>query len=134
MSLIGLICSCAGGGLSTSMRLGTAGFEACLFTLADKITVEYKYLKMISEGFYFAAAMFLGGVYGIMTIAEIALYGPVLSFFIILYNKTLLKWLNIQDIRNELYRNSRRWKRKMEQEVLITAEAPEEEPLPQEKA
>lgn len=103
--VISYLLSRAGGGLSTSMCLGTAGFEACLFTLADKIKIEYKYLKILADMIYFGVALFLGGVYGVMTIVEVLFYGPGLSFFIILFNKTLLKKLGIADERNELSRN-----------------------------
>lgn len=97
-----------GAALSTSMCLGTAGFEACLFTLADKIKVEYKYLKMISEIFYFVAAMFIGGVFGVMTIVDALFYGFGLSFFMDILNRGPWKWLGIDDERNDLARNNRR--------------------------
>lgn len=107
MMLASYIFGCAGIGLSTSMCLGTAGFEACLFRLADRIKVEYKYLKMISEVLFFAAALFLNGVYGIMTIIEVLFFGHGVSYFIMLYNRTFLKKLGIADERNELSRNRR---------------------------
>lgn len=97
-----------GGALCTSMCLGTAGFEACLFALADRIKIEYKYLKMTSEVIYFVAALFLDGVYGIMTIVEVLFYGHGISFFMIRLNRTLWNELGIADERNELSRNNRR--------------------------
>ena len=109
-----LTCICShlskvfGGALSTSMCLGTAGFEACLFTLADRIKVEYKYLKMTSEILFFSAALFLNGVFGIMTLVEVLFYGHGISFFMIRLNKGPWKKLGIADERNELSRNRRR--------------------------
>jgi uncharacterized membrane protein YczE len=113
MALAGLLCVSFGNALSVSVQLGTAGMEASLFALADRIKIEYKYLKIGSEILFFIAAFFLGGVYGIMTVAEVFLYGFLFSFFIIGLNKTLLRALRISDVRNELYRNNRRWLRKM---------------------
>jgi hypothetical protein len=109
MATISFLLVCAGAGLSTSMCLGIAGFEACLFTLADKIKIEYKYLKMTSEFFFFTLAMLLDGVYGIMTIVEVLLYGLGMSFFVIQYNRTFLKRLGMSDERNELGRNNRKY-------------------------
>ena len=107
-AVLSILCSCFGGALSTSMQLGTAGFEACLFTLADNIKIEYKFLKTTSEIIYFVIAFFLNGVFGIMTIVEMA--SPFLSsYFMEKLNRTLWKWLEIDDIRNNLSRN-RRWK------------------------
>lgn len=107
MAVVGYLCRTFGCALSTSMCLGTAGFEACLFTLADKIRVEYKYLKMLSEVFYFVAALFLGGVYGVMTIIEVLFYGHGLSFFMVRLNRTVWRRWGIEDKRNDLSRNSR---------------------------
>ncbi|MBC5580609.1 hypothetical protein H8S23_03735 [Anaerofilum sp. BX8] len=108
MAALGYVCRTFGCALSTSMCLGTAGFEACLFTLADRIRVEYKYLKMFSEIFYFAAALALGGVYGVMTIIEVLFYGCGLSFFMVGLNKTVWRRWDIDDRRNDLSRNNRR--------------------------
>lgn len=101
------LCKCFGQSLSTSMCLGTAGFEACLFASADRIKVEYKYLKMASEVLFFAGALFLDGVYGIMTFVEVFFYGHGMSFFMVRLNRTLWKQLGIADERNELSRNRR---------------------------
>ena len=87
---------------------GHAGCEACLFTLADRIKVEYKYLKMTSEILFFSAALFLNGVFGIMTLVEVLFYGHGISFFMIRLNKGPWKKLGIADERNELSRNRRR--------------------------
>lgn len=108
MAAASYLCKCFGQGLSTSMCLGTAGFEACLFTLADKIKIEYKYLKMSSEVLFFAGALFLDGVYGIMTFVEVLFFGHGISFFMVRLNRTLWKRLGIADERNELSRNNRR--------------------------
>ena len=109
-ALLSVLCSCFGGALSTSMQLGTAGFEACLFTLADRIKIEYKYLKATSEMIYFIAAYFLQGVFGIMTAVELC--SPFISsFFMEKLNKTLWTRWGISDERNNLSRN-RRWRRK----------------------
>lgn len=121
MAALGLLMSCFGGGISAATRLGTPGFESCLYTLADRIKIEYKYLKIISETFYLAAAWMLNGVFGIMTFVDVVSFGPLLSFFIINLDKTLFKWLKIPDERNELYRNSRRWIKKNQE--LLNAEA-----------
>lgn len=102
------LCKCLGIALNTSMCLGTAGFEACLFALADKIKIEYKYLKMFSEIIFFTAALFLNGVYGIMTIVEVLFFGHGMSFFMIQLNRTAWTKLGINDERNELARNNRR--------------------------
>lgn len=93
--------------LSTAVCLGTAGFEACLFALADKIKIEYKYLKLTSEILFFGAALFLDGVYGIMTLVSVFLYGHGLSFFMEGLNHTVFKRWGIADERNELARNRR---------------------------
>lgn len=107
MAALGYFCRALGGALSTSMCLGTAGFEACLFTLADRIHIEYKYLKMASELVYFAAALLLGGVYGIMTLVEVLFYGHGISFFMIRLDATLWQRWGIADERNRLDRNRR---------------------------
>lgn len=108
VAVLSYLCRCFGGALSTSVCLGTAGFEACLFTLADHIKVEYKYLKLISEAVFFGTALFLHSVYGIMTVVSVALYGYGLSFFMIGLNRTVWKRWGIADERNELSRNRRR--------------------------
>lgn len=105
---LGYVCRTLGGALSTSMCLGTAGFEACLFTLADKIKIEYKYLKMFSEVIYFIVALFLNGVYGIMTVVDVLFYGFGISFFMVRLNRGPWKSLGISDERNDLSRNRRR--------------------------
>lgn len=97
--------------LSTGMRLGCAGFEACLFELADRISVEYKYLKIISEVIFFAAALAMGGAFGVLTLVEIFISPVVFSFILIRMNAGLFKKLGISDIRNELYRNNRKYKK-----------------------
>lgn len=102
------LCKSLGIALCTSMCLGTAGFEACLFTLADKVKVEYKYFKICSEIIFFVAALFLKGVYGIMTVVEVLFFGPSMSFFMVHLNKTLWKKLGIYDERNNLSRNKRK--------------------------
>lgn len=107
-AILGYVCRTLGGALSTSMCLGTAGFEACLFNLADKIKIEYKYLKMFSEVIYFVAALFLGGVYGIMTVTDVLFYGFGISFFMVRLNRGPWKRLGISDERNDLSRNRRR--------------------------
>lgn len=107
-AVLGYVCRAFGGAVSTSVCLGTAGFEACLFSLADRIKIEYKYLKMFSEVIYFTAALFLGGIYGIMTVVEVLLYGAGISFFMIRLNRGPWKRLGISDERNELSRNKRR--------------------------
>ena len=108
VAVVSYLCRCLGGALATSVCLGTAGFEACLFTLADRIKIEYKYLKLTSEILFFGAALFLDGVYGIMTIVSVLFYGHGLSFFMIGLNRTAWKRLGISDERNELSRNRRR--------------------------
>jgi len=108
MAAASYLCKCFGQGLSNSMCMGTAGFEACLFGLADKIKIEYKYLKMASEVLFFVGALFLNGVYGIMTFVEVFFYGHGISFFMVRLNRTLWKRLGIADERNELSRNNRR--------------------------
>lgn len=107
MAALGYLCRAFGGALSNAMCLGIAGFEACLFTLADHIHIEYKYLKMFSEIFYFVAALFLGGVYGIMTVVEVLFYGHGVSFFMVRMNRTVLRRWGIEDERNDLARNRR---------------------------
>lgn len=101
-------CRIFGGALTTSVCLGTAGFEACLFSLADRIKIEYKYLKMTSEAVFFVLALFMNGVYGIMTIVEVLLYGCGISFFMVRLNRGPWKTLGFADERNELSRNKRR--------------------------
>ena len=107
MAAMGYLCRSFGGALSNAMCLGIAGFEACLFTLADRIWIEYKYLKMFSEIFYFVAALFLNGVYGVMTIVEVLFYGHGISFFMVRMNRTVLKKWGLDDERNNLARNRR---------------------------
>lgn len=107
MAVLSYLCKCLGIALNTSMCLGTAGFEACLFTLADKIKVEYKYLKMASEVIFFTAALFLDGIYGIMTVVEVFFFGHGMSFFMVRLNRTLWKKMGIADERNNLSRNRR---------------------------
>ena len=107
VAVLSYFCRCFGGALSTSVCLGTAGFEACLFALADRIKVEYKYLKFFSEALFFGSALFLHSVYGIMTVVSVVFYGYGLSFFMIGLNRTVWKRLGIADERNELSRNRR---------------------------
>ncbi len=103
---LGVLLTSFGSALSTSMQLGTAGFEACLFTLADKIKIEYKYLKTASELVYFALAFLLDGVFGIMTLIQPS-GAFISSFFMENLNKTLWVRLGIDDERNRLSRNRR---------------------------
>lgn len=105
---IGLGCRLFGTALSTSMCLGTAGFEACLFSLADRIKIEYKHLKLISEVLFFISAMLLHGVFGINTVISVILYGAGISFFMVRLNRGALKKLGIDDERNNLARNARK--------------------------
>ena len=105
---LGYLLRVYGNALSTCVFLGTAGFEACLFQLADTIHIEYKYLKLSSEIIYFVAAMFLGGVYGIMTVIVVLFYGHGVSFFMAHFNRTFLKRWGLEDERNDLARNNRR--------------------------
>ena len=58
VAVLSYFCRCFGGALSTSVCLETAGFEACLFALADRIKIEYKYLKFLSEALFFESAFF----------------------------------------------------------------------------
>lgn len=107
VAVISHFCKAFGTAVMISVCLGTAGFEACLFALADRIKIEYKYLKMGSEIVFFVAALFLDGVYGIMTIVEVLLFGHSMSFFVVMLNRTLWKRWGIVDERNELSRNKR---------------------------
>ena len=107
MAAVCYVCKCLGIALNTSVCLGTAGFEACLFELADRIQIEYKYLKMASEVIFFGAALFLDGVYGVMTIVEVLFFGHGMSFFMVTLNKTLWPKIGIADERNDLVRNKR---------------------------
>lgn len=109
MAIAAYICRSLGNALSNSVYLGIAGFEACLFALADRIKVEYKYLKMLSEVLFFAGAFFLDGVFGIMTIVSVFLYGHGVSFFMLRLDRGPWKKWGISDERNDLARNNR-WK------------------------
>ena len=109
-AVLSYFCRCFGCALSTSVCLGTAGFEAWLFALADKIKIEYKYLKLISEVVFFGSALALNGVFGVMTIVSVFFFGHGLSFFMIGLNRTIWTHLDIQDERNELSRNRRKQK------------------------
>lgn len=108
-AVLGLVVNCLGLSLSFSMQLGTAGYEASLYTLADTIKIEYKYIKATSEVVFFLIAFFLNGVFGPLTIIEwVAPF--ISSFFSEKFNKTLWTKLGIDDERNNLSRNRRRRK------------------------
>jgi len=94
--------------LGASMCFGIAGYEACLFALADRVRVEYKVLKTCSEVLYFVAAYLLGGVYGVMTVAQVLLHGSVFSWFVVQMNRHWWTPLGIANEKNELDRNKRR--------------------------
>ena len=73
-----------------------------------KLTVRY--LRSVTfrlAVFLFVAALFLGGVYGVMTIIEVLFYGHGLSFFMVRLNRTVWRRWGIEDKRNDLSRNSR---------------------------
>ncbi len=108
MGIISFLLSCVGISFSNSVGLGVAGFEGCLFALADKIKFEYKYLKIISEVLFFISALFINGVFGVMTLVNIFLFGPAMSSITIWFNRTVLERLGIADERNELSRNRRK--------------------------
>ncbi|MBG0785098.1 MAG: hypothetical protein H0S79_08330 [Anaerolineaceae bacterium] len=112
IGVVSFLLSCIGIAFSNSVCLGVAGFEGCLFALADKIKFEYKYLKIISEILYFISALFVNGVFGVMTLVNVFLFGPVMSAITIWFNRTVLTRLGLADERNELSRNRRKFAKK----------------------
>jgi uncharacterized membrane protein YczE len=114
MGVLSFLLSCIGIAFSNSVCLGVAGFEGCLFALADKIKFEYKYLKISSEILYFISALFIDGVFGVMTLVNVFLFGPVMSSITIWFNRLILSHLGLADERNELSRNRRKSTKKVD--------------------
>ena len=110
VAIVGFLVTEVGLSVGMSARLGTPGFESCLFSSADKLIIEYKYLKIVSEALFLAIGIVLGGAFGIMTFVETFLAAPINSEIVIRLNNTLLKRLGIDDERNELYRNNRKYR------------------------
>ena len=118
MAVVALLLFGFGCGFMFAMRLGMPGFEAMLFKISDKIVVEYKFIKIGFDVLFFLGGLLLHGVFGIMTVAFMLLNGPLSSFATIQLNRTLLKALNIDDDRNKLYRNSKKYRREHADETF----------------
>ncbi len=99
--LIGIVIESAGIGLAISVRFGIGSTDAIIFGISDLTRIPYKYIKITSDFTFSVVGTLLGGVLGVGTIISVFMLGPLITFFAKLYNKTILKVLNIQDERNE---------------------------------
>jgi len=84
-----------------SCRFGYNSFDVNLFKIVDLTKIEYRWIKIVSDCTFVLLGYLLGGTAGIGTLAGAFLVGPIITEFVKVYNKTILKTMNMQDVRNE---------------------------------
>ncbi len=99
--IAGIIIESVGIGLAIGVRFGLGSTDALIFGISDFTRIPYKYIKITSDFTFSMVGALLGGVLGVGTIISVFMLGPLITFFVKLYNRTILKALNIQDERNE---------------------------------
>lgn len=95
---------CLGLAVVVACRFGFNAGDAVLFVIADKTRIQFRWLRVANDWFYVIIGFFMGGSVGIGTLVGAFLYGPLITEAVKFYNKTILKWLGLQDIRNEFRR------------------------------
>ena len=100
--VIGVIVMPAGLALSVSARFGFGSMDSILFRISDKIPkLNYGNLKMIADGTWIVIGFLMGGIVGVGSIVGFLFTGPLISFFVKLYNKFILGIFDLKDPMNE---------------------------------
>lgn len=99
---LGMLGLCAGIAFLVAARFGYNVTDILLFQIAENTRFQYRWIKVITDCLFVLAGFLLGGAVGVGTIVSALGTGPLVTFFVRLYNRTLLKAMGLADERNEL--------------------------------
>lgn len=85
----GVLMMALGVGLFITVDMGVGAFDFPPLKLRDVTPISLKWTRMIFDALYVIVGFLLGGVVGIGTIAGVLLTGPVMTFFMRLFQSPL---------------------------------------------
>lgn len=80
MFILGTPLMGAGFGTIISAEFGTGPSDALLLKIVSKTGWQYRILKICSDAVFFLSGWLLGGTFGVGTIVEVFLMGPIIDF------------------------------------------------------
>lgn len=101
MLIGGVLFLCLGLAFVVSVRFGFNPNDAVLFKICEWTRIQYRWIKITADWTLALIGWLIGGEIGIGTIVGAFAFGPLITEFVKLYNKTVLRLLGLQDERNE---------------------------------
>lgn len=130
MIAVGMVVMCMGCGLSVALRFGFSSTDSIIFRILDfHPTWQYRYMKITVDGCFIVAGFLLGGIVGVGTVIGFLFTGPMVSFFVPIWDKLVLRPLHLDHPFNQMMSGKKKKeveKKTQEAEIVAFEEVLEE--------
>lgn len=97
MVAVGQLIICFGVALNLSVKFGFGTTDALLVRLCERYRLKYRSVKLLADLTYTLGGVLLGGVFGPGSVASVLTGGPIITYFMETFAKSLVASFRIPD-------------------------------------